>query len=219
MTPRGRGREVRCRERFANRPYTAHHNIDAISRQDCEAAKHQRRRGGRNFGMLSCGIPLGATTMRQMRMLVGTIGLLAVGMSASVATARDQGACGQIRATCMAAGFAPGAAREGIGLQVHCMMPIMQARAQPPTARRPLPKVDPQLVADCRAGNLRFGPPMMPPAEIAEPAPARPAPPASAPPPGQDIVLRPPRSITAEQRAMISALPPEDQPETGPAKA
>jgi lipoprotein-anchoring transpeptidase ErfK/SrfK len=152
-----------------------------------------------------------------MRMLLGTIGLLAFGISAPIATARDQGACGQIRAACLTAGFAQGAARDGIGLQVHCMMPIMQARVQPSTARRPLPKVEPQLVADCKASNLRFGPPMTPPAAIAEPAP--PSAPTTAPPPGRDIVLRPPNPITAEQRAAISALPPEDQPETGPAKA
>src|SRR5262245_9403763 len=178
--------------------------------------------------------------MRQMRMLLGTIGLLAVAISAPEAVARDQqGACGQIRAACLDAGFAQGAARDGIGLQVHCMMPIMQARAQPPTARRPLPKIDPQLVADCKAGNLRFGPPMTPPAGIAEPPPAISPPPpplrsaspsGNAPPanssrglttapPGQEVVLRPPNAITAEQRAVISMLPPEDQPETGPAKA
>jgi len=159
--------------------------------------------------------------MRHMRMVLGTVGLFAIGMSAPAAVARDQGACGQIRAACMDAGFAQGAARDGVGLQVHCMMPIMQARAQPRTARRPLPKVDPQLVADCRTSNLRFGPPMTPPGEIAEPVPAAPvaAPPPPPPPSSRDVVLRPPNPITAEQRAAISALPAEDQPETGPAKA
>jgi lipoprotein-anchoring transpeptidase ErfK/SrfK len=150
----------------------------------------------------------------QTRMLLGTIGLLAFGMSASSAPARDQqGACGQIRAACLGAGFVQGAAREGIGLQVHCMMPIMQAKAQPAIARKPLPKVDPQLVADCKVSNLRFGPPLSPPAEIAEPLSA------SAASPGRDIVFRPPNSITSEQRTVISALPPEEQPETGSVKA
>ena len=44
-----------------------------------------------------------------------------------------------------------------VGLQVHCIMPIMQARAQPPTARKPLPRISPQLVADCEARNPSFG--------------------------------------------------------------
>src|SRR5262245_11200663 len=119
--------------------------------------------------MLSFGIPSGTITMRHTRVLLGAIGFTAYAMSTSAAVARDLGACGQIRAACMSAGFMQGAAQDGVGLQVHCMMPIMQARAQPRTARRPLPKVDPQLVAECRTSNLRFGPPMMPPGEIAEP--------------------------------------------------
>ena len=35
---------------------------------------------------------------------------------------------------CQGAGFIDGARREGIGLQIHCIMPIMQASAQPLTA-------------------------------------------------------------------------------------
>ena len=155
--------------------------------------------------------------MRQTRMLLGTISLLAFAMSATGAAARDPEACGQIRAACLGAGFVQGAAREGIGLQVHCMMPIMQARVQPATARKPLPTVDPQLVADCKMSKLRFGPPLTPPAEIvAEPPPAGPG---GVAPPGRDLVLHAPNPITSERRAAISALPPEDQPETGPAKA
>jgi lipoprotein-anchoring transpeptidase ErfK/SrfK len=37
--------------------------------------------------------------------------------------------------------------------------------------------------------------------------------------PGQDDVIRPPMSIGPEQRGVLSALPPDYQPETGPAKA
>jgi lipoprotein-anchoring transpeptidase ErfK/SrfK len=164
--------------------------------------------------------------MRRARSSLNTIGFLVLAIAApmAAAAAQDQGACGQIRATCMAAGFVQGAARDGFGLQVHCMVPIMAARAQPSTARKRLPKVSPQLVADCKASNLRFGPALVPPAEVAEPAPANGTPPAThggrgAPVAGQDVVLRPPRPMTSEQRSAIAALPPEDQPETGPAKA
>ncbi|MFL6795805.1 MAG: L,D-transpeptidase family protein [Xanthobacteraceae bacterium] len=138
-------------------------------------------------------------------------------MSSNGTSAReDHGACAEIRAACLTAGFVQGAAREGVGLQMHCMMPIMQARPQPATARKALPKINAQLVAQCRTSNLRFGPALSPPGDILEP------PTGSVPSTGsaaRDVPVRPPSAINAEQRAMIAALPPEDQPETGPAKA
>jgi hypothetical protein len=75
---------------------------------------------------IKCGIPL------------GRVALLVFGMAVpmAAAAAQDQGPCAQIRAACQGVGFIQGAAREGIGLQIHCIMPIMQARAQPLTARR-----------------------------------------------------------------------------------
>jgi lipoprotein-anchoring transpeptidase ErfK/SrfK len=144
----------------------------------------------------------------------------------AAARAQDQGACRQIRAACQGAGFIEGAAREGIGLQIHCIIPIMQARAQPLTARKPLPRVNPQLVADCKASNSRFGRPLPPSEAVAQPLPANGNPPPTyggrgqaVTYPGQDIVLRPPMPMTSEQRAVISALPLEDQPETVPVKS
>jgi lipoprotein-anchoring transpeptidase ErfK/SrfK len=176
--------------------------------------------------------------MRQMRTLLAQVSLvfLVVAMPLATAAAQEQVACRQIRAACLDAGFVQGAAPEGIGLQIHCIMPIMQARTQPPSARRPLPKVDSQLVADCKARNARFGqPPVSPSAASPQASPARPtasgvaspngtAPPVSGgrveavPYPGQDTALRPPRPM-AEQQAVISALPADDQPETGPVKS
>jgi lipoprotein-anchoring transpeptidase ErfK/SrfK len=170
--------------------------------------------------------------------MLGSFGLLLLGTAVPMtsATAQDQGPCAQIRAACLGAGFVQGAARDGIGLQVHCIMPIMQASAQSPTARRPLPRVDPQLVADCRARSGRFARLGPPPEAPTQPAPASPPapglvnpnanpPPAyggrgqAVPDPRQGEVLRPPMPMTSERRAVIAALPPEDQPETGPAKA
>jgi len=170
--------------------------------------------------------------------MLGSVGPLLLGMAVPMtsAIAQDQGPCAQIRAACLGAGFVQGAAREGIGLQVHCIMPIMHASAQPPTARRPLPRVDPQLVADCRARSgrfARFGPqsdaPTQP-APASPPAPGLVNPNANPPPtyggrgqvvpdPRQGEVLRPPMPMTSERRAVLAALPPEDRPETGPAKA
>jgi lipoprotein-anchoring transpeptidase ErfK/SrfK len=183
--------------------------------------------------------------MCQMRIPLGRVALLVFGMAVpmAAAAAQDQGPCAQIRAACQGAGFIQGAAREGIGLQIHCIMPIMQASAQPLTARKPLPKVNPRLVADCKAMNVRFGhPPGSPAAAFPQPLPAsptlsglpnpngNPAPASGArvqavPYPGQDNAgpdnaYRPPMPMAqAQQQAVISALPPEDQPEIGPVKS
>jgi lipoprotein-anchoring transpeptidase ErfK/SrfK len=166
--------------------------------------------------------------------------LLILGLASSIpaavtASAQGQGACGKIRTACQEAGFIQGFAGEGVGLQIHCIMPIMQGRSQPLTARRPLPKVDAQLVADCRARNPRFGQGPLPRSAAAQPASplasitngnpgfayggrqAIPYP--SQANPRQDDTLRPPMPMTAERRAALSALPPEDQPEIGPAKS
>jgi lipoprotein-anchoring transpeptidase ErfK/SrfK len=172
--------------------------------------------------------------MRQVRGPIGTLGLLVLGLAATVTTAaaQNQGPCRQIRLACEGAGFTQGAAREGVGLQVHCIIPIMQTRAQPPTARRPLPRVDPQLVADCQASNPGFGQPRTAQSEARAQPPGLPAPdfvfPNGNPPPpsgGPAAVapaqeeVRPPSIIGPGRQDVISALPAEDQPETGPAKA
>jgi class 3 adenylate cyclase len=65
--------------------------------------------------------------------------------------------CTQIRLACEQAGFVLGAVRDGGGLQVDCILPIMRARPQPPAANKPLPQIDPQVVEACRAKNARFG--------------------------------------------------------------
>ncbi len=166
--------------------------------------------------------------MRQGRAPIGTLGLLVLGLAATVTTAaaQNEGACRQIRLACEGAGFTPGAARDGVGLAVHCIIPIMQTRAQPPTARRPLPRVDPQLVADCAASNPGFGQPRAQSEARAQPAgPSSPDfvypngnPPPTSGTPIQEDVRRPSMAAPAPQDA-IAGLPVEDQPETGPAKA
>jgi lipoprotein-anchoring transpeptidase ErfK/SrfK len=172
--------------------------------------------------------------MRQIRIPIGTLGLLVLGLAVTVTTAAAQNLepCRQIRLACEGAGFAPGAARDGVGLQVHCIIPIMQTRAQPPTARRPLPRVDPQLVADCQASNPSFGQPRTPQSEARAQPPSAPSPdfvyPNGNPPPNsgapgaiaplQEEVRRQPM-VGPGRQDVIAGLPVEDQPETGPAKA
>jgi len=158
--------------------------------------------------------------MRQAAAPMSALVLLACGISATTAAAaQGEAPCVQIRLACQGAGFAPGAASDGIGLQVHCIMPIMQARPQPPSARRPLPDINAQLVADCRANNPSFGQPRAPQTEaLAQPS----GPPALANPnrnsPPADPGTNAPPTRGPDQPGAVSALPPEDQPETGPAK-
>ena len=129
--------------------------------------------------------------MRQALIPIGTLCLLGVGLAAAVAApaVRDNRPCDQITAACRGAGFAPGSARGGAGLQVDCIEPIMQGTAQRPQASKLLPEVDPQVVAACKARNPKFGQRNAPARAVEQPLPA--SPPAAAvqstpppPPPG-----------------------------------
>lgn len=51
----------------------------------------------------------------------------------------------------------PGAAKAGEGLQLDCIRPIMIDMAQRPRSVRPLPPIDPQIIAACKAANPSFG--------------------------------------------------------------
>jgi len=129
--------------------------------------------------------------MRMTRMQIGAfVCLLALGMAPSDAqNAREpSGPCGQVAAACRDAGFAAGARRQGAGLMADCVAPIMQGTAQPKRASKPLPQIDPQLVAECKAANPRFGeggrvPPVPTPAAPPQPVEASPTPPRPAAPP------------------------------------
>jgi hypothetical protein len=67
------------------------------------------------------------------------------------------GSCEQIVAVCSAAGFVKGDARQGHGLWVDCVNPIMRGAPQPPKAEKPLPPVSPDLLAACRQKHPNFG--------------------------------------------------------------
>ena len=73
-----------------------------------------------------------------------------------------QPACEQIATACRDAGFVQGRATTGDGLLVDCIEPIMQGSLQRRRASKPLPQIDPQLVATCKAVNPGFGQPKMP---------------------------------------------------------
>jgi N-acetylglucosamine-6-sulfatase len=115
--------------------------------------------------------------MRQKWIRIGSLCAIVVGLAAASASqaALGQGPCEQIAAACQGGGFVQGAARAGNGLQVDCIDPIMQGTAQPHKASKPLPQVDPQLVAACKATNPSFGQPKARPSEAGEqPSPTSP---------------------------------------------
>jgi hypothetical protein len=97
-------------------------------------------------------------SMRQSQILVGFVTLLSVAICAFPVGAQEtQRPCRQIRAACEAAGFVHGKGKEGFGLSRNCIRPIMQATAQRPKASKPLPQVDTQIIAACKAANPNFG--------------------------------------------------------------
>ena len=68
----------------------------------------------------------------------------------------DEGPCKQIKEACTTAGFIKGDAKDGKGLWMDCVNPIMQGT----TAKKsvlPLPKIDAKVVADCKQKKPKFG--------------------------------------------------------------
>ncbi len=121
--------------------------------------------------------------MRQTIVSIGALCvLLIVGLAPPLAAlaakgaakqaAKEEGPCGEVTAACERAGFARGAARAGGGLQVDCVNPIMQGTSQPKRVGKPLPQINPQVVAACKTSNPAFGQGNAPPPEpVAQPVP------------------------------------------------
>jgi hypothetical protein len=101
--------------------------------------------------------------MRLVSISITAIAALVAGLAVSLSAqpARALGPCEKIRAACEAAGFRQGGASSGTGLQVDCVIPIMQGIAQPAAAARPLPQVAARVVAACKERNSRFGQPRL----------------------------------------------------------
>jgi N-acetylglucosamine-6-sulfatase len=118
--------------------------------------------------------------------IVAALCLVGVTFTAAVAAQSAPGRrpCVDIRAACQDAGFLRGGAREGAGLFVDCIAPVMRGTPQRPKASKPLPSIDPELVAACQARNPNFGQPKAARWQGPRPAsPASPLPPAAAPQP------------------------------------
>jgi hypothetical protein len=95
--------------------------------------------------------------MRRHRIWIAAIATLTVAPAAAQQQPPMPRPCVAIRTVCLQAGFVMQGARNGDGLIVDCIRPIMQGIPQPPRATKPLPAVDPQLVEACRAQNPNFG--------------------------------------------------------------
>jgi hypothetical protein len=67
------------------------------------------------------------------------------------------GPCAQIMAACKQAGFVRNGAKTGAGIMVDCVRPIILGTPQQVQGTKPLPQVDPQVVAACKRRNPNFG--------------------------------------------------------------
>ena len=126
--------------------------------------------------------------------------MIALGGATLAHAAQAPGPCGQIVAACQQAGFTQGGARTGDGIQVDCVRPIMQGTEQPRRATKPLPQIDPELVAACKARNPNFGQRNAPPTDA---APSSPPPPAGTEP--TPLPVPPPHAGEGREGAVLPA--------------
>jgi hypothetical protein len=99
--------------------------------------------------------------MRAITIMLGLAGLLFTGafglsLGQSVQPVHWH-PCAQIRATCAQAGFVPKGDKMGVGIAVDCIQPIIVGTPQREQATKPLPPLDPQVVAACKERNPNFG--------------------------------------------------------------
>jgi hypothetical protein len=47
--------------------------------------------------------------------------------------------------------------KQGNGLSADCIVPLVLGTPQPKEATKPLPQIDPQIVAACKEKNPKFG--------------------------------------------------------------
>jgi len=149
--------------------------------------------------------------------ILGTL-IVGLGAAVSVQAAPRQPACAEIRAACEEAGFVQGGVRSGDGLFVDCIVPIMRGTPQPRRASRPLPQINLQLVADCKAQNPNFGQRNALPSQAGQPpAEASPLPRAATPQVAPTRQRNTPPSQAVERPVQASPPQPAAIPQTAPA--
>jgi serine/threonine protein kinase len=80
-----------------------------------------------------------------------------VAATPSAAAATIERPCEQISNACENAGFVYGRMKQGNGLSADCIIPLVLGTPQPKEASKPLPQIDPKIVAACREKNPKFG--------------------------------------------------------------
>ena len=65
--------------------------------------------------------------------------------------------CALITKACKDTGFVKNAGKGGNDAFADCIVPLIEGKPQPSDAARPLPKVDPQVIAACKQMNPYFG--------------------------------------------------------------
>lgn len=92
-----------------------------------------------------------------MKSLVALM-LASLAVNGFAADAPDkEGPCRQIKEACEKAGFVKGDAKQGFGLWVDCIDPIMRGTPQPASAKKPLPGIGADVVNACKAKHPAFG--------------------------------------------------------------
>src|SRR5271167_656039 len=95
--------------------------------------------------------------LRPLIRILRLYAVLGLGVLTSREALAQRGPCGQLKSACINAGFVQGGVKSGTGLFQDCIEPIMQGTSQPRRASKPLPQVDPQIVAACKQQNPNFG--------------------------------------------------------------
>jgi hypothetical protein len=96
--------------------------------------------------------------MRAATIALTILCFLSTGLAAPLrAQSPAGGPCAQITAECKQAGFEANGAKMGIGLAVDCIRPIIAGTEQRKQATKPLPQIDPGIVAACKAQRPNFG--------------------------------------------------------------
>jgi hypothetical protein len=127
----------------------------------------------------------------------------------SVQAAPRQPACIEIMASCEQAGFVRGDAKAGNGLFLDCVIPIVRGTPQRPRASKPLPQIDPKVVADCKIQNPNFGQRVARPPQPGES-------PIQASPPPQDPPINPPSETVQPPVQSLPGTPPAQAPPSSP---
>jgi hypothetical protein len=90
--------------------------------------------------------------------IIVAMSLMAVAVNTFAANApENEGPCKEIKEACEKAGFVKGDAKQGFGLWVDCIDPIMKGTPQPANAKKALPPVGVDVVNACKAKHPNFG--------------------------------------------------------------